>query len=58
MHHNYTTPVPERLNQDLGKAHITVRYLNGQGQQCEVEFECLHTSNLFLALLAGTASRE
>ena len=36
---NTTTPVPDRLAEDLRKPHITVRYTDGQGQEHKVEFE-------------------
>ena len=39
MHHVYTTHVPERLQSDLRKPRLTVRYLDGCGQERTVEFE-------------------
>ncbi|MEK7083540.1 MAG: hypothetical protein AAB972_05170 [Patescibacteria group bacterium] len=34
-----TTPVPDRLAEDLRKPRITVRYTDGHGQEHKVEFE-------------------
>ena len=33
-----TTPVPDRLAEDLRKPRITVRYTDGHGQEHKVEF--------------------
>lgn len=56
MHHVYTTHVPERLNKDLAKPRVTVRYRDVHGQQCEVEFECAHLE--FIPRIVGWNSQQ
>lgn len=38
MQYRTTTPVPERLAEDLKKSRVIVRYLDG-GQECRVELK-------------------
>lgn len=38
----YTTPVPERLAEDLQKSRLTVRYMDDHGHEHTVEFEGGH----------------
>lgn len=41
MQYRTTTPVPERLAQDIEKPRIVVRYIDG-GQECRIELKRAH----------------
>ena len=56
MHHSYTTQVPERLNADLAKSRLTVRYLDNCGQERTVEFESAYLE--FIPRVVGYNSQQ